>query len=60
MVKKVKKPKAEDINKRSIDFEELIDVEEIESVLGGDKGEEIESSEKEKNTVSNSLRKRKK
>jgi len=45
---KVKKPKAEDGNKRSIDFEELIDVEEIESVLGGDKGEEIESSEKEK------------
>ena len=48
MVKKVKKTKAEDANKRSIDFEELIDVEEIESVLGGDKGEEIESSEKEK------------
>jgi len=48
MVKKVNKPKAEDANKRSIDFEELIDVEEIESVLGGDKGEEIESSEKEK------------
>ena len=45
---KVKKPKAEDGNKRPIDFEELIDVEEIESVLGGDKGEEIESSEKEK------------
>jgi len=48
MVKKVNKRKAEDANKRSIDFEELIDVEEIESVLGGDKGEEIESSEKEK------------
>ena len=48
MVKKVNKPKAKDANKRSIDFEELIDVEEIESVLGGDKGEEIESSEKEK------------
>ena len=48
MVKKENKPKEEDTNKQSIDFEELIDVEEIESVLGEDKGEEIESSEKEK------------
>jgi RNA polymerase primary sigma factor len=48
MVKKENKPKEEDTDKRSIDFEELIDVEEIESVLGEDKGEEIESSEKEK------------
>jgi len=48
MVKKENKPKEEDTNKRAVDFEELIDVEEIESVLGGDKGEEIESSEKEK------------
>jgi RNA polymerase primary sigma factor len=48
MVKKENKPKEEDTNKRAIDFEELIDVEEIESVLGEDKGEEIESSEKEK------------
>ncbi|HIK77135.1 MAG TPA: RNA polymerase sigma factor RpoD [Gammaproteobacteria bacterium] len=48
MVKKENKPKEEDTNKPSIDFEELIDVEEIESVLGEDKGEEIESSEKEK------------
>ena len=48
MVKKENKPKEEDTNKRSVDFEELIDVEEIESVLGEDKGEEIESSEKEK------------
>ena len=48
MVKKENKPKEEDTNKRAVDFEELIDVEEIESVLGEDKGEEIESSEKEK------------
>ena len=48
IVKKENKPKEEDTNKRAIDFEELIDVEEIESVLGEDKGEEIESSEKEK------------
>jgi len=48
MVKKENKLKKEDANKQSIDFEELIDVEEIESVLGEDKGEEIESSEKEK------------
>ena len=34
--------------KQSIDVEELIDVEEIESVLGEDKEETIESSEKEK------------
>ena len=34
--------------KQSLDVEELIDVEEIESVLGEDKEETIESSEKEK------------
>ncbi len=48
MAKKEDKLKAEDSNKQSIEFEELIDVEEIESVLGEDKGEEIESSSKEK------------
>ena len=48
MAKKEDKLKAEDSNKQSIEFEELIDVEEIESVLGEDKGEEIESSTKEK------------
>ena len=32
----------------SVEVEELIDEEEIESVFGGDKGEEIESSNKEK------------
>ena len=34
--------------KQPIDVDELIDVEEIESVLGEDKEETIESSEKEK------------
>ncbi|MDG2296715.1 MAG: RNA polymerase sigma factor RpoD [Gammaproteobacteria bacterium] len=48
MAKKEDKLKAEDSNKQSIEFEELIDVEEIESVLGEDKGEEIEYSTKEK------------
>ena len=48
MAKKEDKLKTEDSNKQSIEFEELIDVEEIESVLGEDKGEEIESSTKEK------------
>jgi RNA polymerase primary sigma factor len=48
MAKKEDKLKAEDFNKQAIEFEELIDVEEIESVLGEDKGEEIESSTKEK------------
>jgi len=36
------------VEEQSIEFEELIDVEEIESVLGEDKGEEIESATKEK------------
>ena len=48
MAKKEDKLKAEDSKKQSIEFEELIDVEEIESVLGEDKGEEIASSTKEK------------
>ena len=48
MAKKEDKSKIEDSNKQAIEFEELIDVEEIESVLGEDKGEEIESSTKEK------------
>ena len=48
MAKKEDKLKAGDSDKQSIEFEELIDVEEIESVLGEDKGEEIESSAKEK------------
>ena len=45
MAKKEGKLKVEE---QSIEFEELIDVEEIESVLGEDKGEEIESATKEK------------
>ena len=45
MAKKEDKLKVEE---QSIEFEELIDVEEIESVLGEDKGEEIESATKEK------------
>ena len=42
------KIKQNEISKTSIDVEELIDVEEIELVLGEDKEETIESSEKEK------------
>ena len=48
MAKKQNKLKVEEQEKQSIEFEELIDVEEIESVLGEDKGEEIESATKEK------------
>ncbi len=48
MAKKQDKLKVEEQEKQSIEFEELIDVEEIESVLGEDKGEEIESATKEK------------
>ena len=48
MAKKQDKLKLEEQEKQSIEFEELIDVEEIESVLGEDKGEEIESATKEK------------
>jgi len=48
MAKKEDKLKVEEQEKQSIEFEELIDVEEIESVLGEDKGEEIESATKEK------------
>ncbi len=40
--------KEDEFLKQSIDVDELIDVEEIESVLGEDKEETIESSEKEK------------
>ena len=40
MAKKQDKLKLEEQEKQSIEFEELIDVEEIESVLGEDKGEE--------------------
>jgi len=48
MANKKTKLKAEDSNKQSIEFEELIDVEEIESALSQDNSEEIESSTKEK------------
>ena len=48
MEKDKDKIKQNEISKTSIDVEELIDVEEIELVLGEDKEETIESSEKEK------------
>ena len=48
MKNKKDKLKEDQSLKQSLDVEELIDVEEIESVLGEDKEETIESSEKEK------------
>ena len=48
MEKDKDKIKQNETSKTSIDVEELIDVEEIELVLGEDKEETIESSEKEK------------
>ena len=48
MKNKTKKLKEDESLKQSLDVEELIDVEEIESVLSEDKEETIESSEKEK------------
>ena len=48
MKKKKDNLKEDESLNQSIDVEELIDVEEIESVLGEDKEETIESSEKEK------------
>ncbi len=48
MKRKKEQLDTEESQKQSLEVEELIDVEEIESVLGEDKEETIESSEKEK------------